>query len=165
MAIKRALALSLLALVATAGVVLATHTPTSVGFTGTANFPMGTLDRSERVEFLSALAGQGRQASTYVKTVRAEITAGGETGWHGHPGPSVVVVVAGTLTVTHEMPGGRCMSEQWLPGQAYFHTGGIHNFENDSATTADFYVTYFVPTTTQFVSPDSLFLTHASDPC
>jgi len=153
MAFKRALVLSLLALVATAGVVLATHE--AVGLSSQL-LARGTLDRSDRVEFLSALAGQGRFASNQVATVKASLAPGGTTKWHGHLGPSIVVVTAGTLTVTHPMAGG-CMSEPQSVGDAFFHTGKAHNFENKSATvTAEFYVTYFVsawPPNTDLANP------------
>lgn len=154
MAIKRALALSLLALVATAGVVLATHT--AVGLSSEL-LARGTLGRSDRVAFLSALAGQGRFASNEVATVKATLTPGGTTDWHGHPGPSIVVVKTGTLTVSHPMPAGGCMSVTHTAPEAFFHTGSVHNFENLGSTTVEFYVTYFVSAWPP--------LTHPENPC
>jgi hypothetical protein len=139
--------LAVIALAVTAGMVLAA--PVKL-----ASFPLarGTWDRAERTEFLSALAAQGKLASSDVFIVRATLGPAdaadarpGATDWHTHTGPSVVVVTQGTLSVSMPMPGGECMTHDVIAGKSFFHTAGLHNFVNNGATTAEFYVVYFVP--------------------
>jgi hypothetical protein len=147
MRLRVSILLAVIAVVLTAGVVLAlpvklTSTPLT----------RGTWDRAERVEFQSALAGQGGLASSDVFIVKATLGAAdatdprpGMTDWHTHTGPSVVIVTQGTLTVQMTTPNGACMTHSVSPGQAFFHTTGPHNFVNNGTTTAEFYVAYFVP--------------------
>src|SRR5213595_875950 len=59
---------------------------------------------------------------------------GGQTGWHSHPGPSLITVTEGTLTVYHE----DCTSETFTAGQSFtdLGCGDIHNVRNEGATEA-----------------------------
>jgi quercetin dioxygenase-like cupin family protein len=75
--------------------------------------------------------------------VKATLEPGGFTGWHAHPGPSLVIVKSGTLTM-REPHHGRCASHTFGPGKAFVHPEGVHNFVAGS-TVAEFYVAYFVP--------------------
>jgi hypothetical protein len=111
--------------------------------------------------------------STDVAIVRATLEPGGFTGWHGHPGPSIVVVKSGTLTMVeavgehehghdddddddHGEPGhghddddhgeaGHCLVQEFASGSAFVHPRHAHNFENRGHEVAEFYVVYFVP--------------------
>jgi hypothetical protein len=95
--------------------------------------------------------------ATDVALVEATLAPGGSTGWHGHPGPSIVVVKSGTVTMyepahDHEADGdddddrrGGCGVQSFGPGQAFAHPASVHNFVNESSATAEFYVAYFVP--------------------
>jgi hypothetical protein len=76
--------------------------------------------------------------------IKATLTAGGSTYWHGHPGPSVVVVTAGAVTVLDSTAAGRCASVEYGVGDAFFHGAGNHDFRNLGSVTAEFYITYFV---------------------
>lgn len=80
---------------------------------------------------------------TDLAMVKATLTANGYTGWHKHPGPSLVVVKQGTL-ILREPHHGRCASHTYGPGQAFVHPEGVHNFVAGSEG-AEFFVTYFVP--------------------
>ena len=93
---------------------------------------------------------------TDVAIVKATLTApvpatetqpaipGGSTGWHGHPGASLVVVTKGTLTMRE--PGGKkCSAETFGPGQTFAHPEDVHNFVNTGTDAVEFYVVYFVP--------------------
>lgn len=86
--IRIALVVATVLAAAGVGATLAAHGP---GFHST---PLadGTWTRSERTGFLSALAGQGRLATSRVVTVSAVVDPMSSIDWHGHPGPSVVVV-------------------------------------------------------------------------
>jgi hypothetical protein len=95
--------------------------------------------------------------ATDVALVKATLAPGGSTGWHGHPGPSIVVVKSGTLTMyepahDHKTDADddddrsrECTVQSFGPGQAFVHPASVHNFVNESPGTAEFYVAYFVP--------------------
>lgn len=141
MAVRRALALAALAIAITAGAVLATHESQGLGSVVQAR---GSWERSERTAFLSALAAQGKAAQSEVAVIRATLDADGFTNWHGHPGPSVVIVTQGTLTVLQPTANGACRTHEYGPGSAFFHTSDNHDFRNNGSEQVIFYITYFV---------------------
>jgi len=72
---------------------------------------------------------------------------GGTFGWHSHPGPSLVIVKSGTLSVYH---GPDCTREDYGPGSPLGSTfvdqgHDLHMVRNNSTVTADVYVVSFVP--------------------
>ncbi len=81
---------------------------------------------------------------TDVALVKAILGPGGFTGWHGHPGPSIVIVKSGELTM-YEPRRGVCVARTFGPGKAFVHPEHAHNFVNTGAATAEFYVAYFIP--------------------
>jgi quercetin dioxygenase-like cupin family protein len=77
---------------------------------------------------------------------------GGETGWHIHPGPVVVVVKSGALTETHS---NGCMTVH-LAGSAFFETAGeVHNAANQTGGVTEAYVTFISPAGSQPLIPVS----------
>jgi hypothetical protein len=103
----------------------------------------------------------GARRPTDVAIVQATLAPGGSTGWHGHPGPSLVIVKSGTVTMYEparhhkgdhddddDRDGDRrrgCAVQSFGPGQAFVHPPSVHNFVNTGQDTAEFYVEYFVP--------------------
>jgi hypothetical protein len=101
------------------------------------------------------------KSPTDVALVRATLAPGGSTDWHGHPGPSIVVVNTGTLTMyepTHDDHGddgddddtsgrrhGGCSVQTFGPGRAFVHPEHVHNFVNHTSAPVEFYVVYLVP--------------------
>jgi hypothetical protein len=82
--------------------------------------------------------------STDVALVNAKLAVGGYTGWHGHAGPSLVVVKTGQLTMY--VPGKRtCEVSVHNAGTTFVHPEGAHNFVNTAAGETEFYIVYFVP--------------------
>ena len=81
------------------------------------------------------------------ETVMQQITIapGGHTGWHSHPGPVVVLVKSGELTVyASEDP--TCHGRTYVAGEAFIDSGQghVHIARNLSATqSVDLWVTYF----------------------
>ena len=68
---------------------------------------------------------------------------GGSTGWHRHPGPTVVTVTAGELTVTSR----HCRHHTYTAGQTFVEPGPLrHLAVNTADTTTETIVTFFVPT-------------------
>ena len=87
--------------------------------------------------------------STDVHVLENIIAPGGTFGWHSHPGPSLVTVKSGTLSVYHA---GACTTpEDFGPGSPNGSTfvdqgHDLHMVRNNSSTTvADVYVVSFVP--------------------
>ena len=75
------------------------------------------------------------------------IAPGGSFGWHSHPGPSLVIVKSGTLSVYH---GPNCMMEEYGPGSALGSTfvdqgHDLHLVRNNTTAVDDVYVVSFLP--------------------
>lgn len=141
MQMRRAIAAATVAAALASGVALATHESDGLSSTLLAR---GGWDRADRTEFLAALAAQGRAPASEVAVIKATLATEGYTNWHGHPGPSVVVVTAGELTVFEPTAGGGCAAVAYGVGDAFFHGAGNHDFRNLGSVTAEFYITYFV---------------------
>jgi hypothetical protein len=88
------------------------------------------------------------KGSTDVYILENVIAPGGTFGWHSHPGPSLVIVKSGTLSVYHAPD---CVPEDFGPGSALGSTfidqgHDLHMVRNNSTTdVADVYVVSFVP--------------------
>jgi hypothetical protein len=91
---------------------------------------------------------------TDVAVVRATLAPGGTTGWHGHPGPSIVIVKTGTLTMReprhrdhghHHRGWRRCSEQTFTSGSAFVHPEDEHEFVNDAGVATEFIVVYLVP--------------------
>jgi quercetin dioxygenase-like cupin family protein len=67
------------------------------------------------------------------------------TGWHTHPGPAIVTVVAGSLTY-QDAEANRCESVAYAAGEGFLDVGfgHVHRAIAGSAG-ADFYVVYLLP--------------------
>jgi hypothetical protein len=63
---------------------------------------------------------------------------GGTSGWHQHPGPSLIFVTAGTIT-TYMFDGHHCMQHDYAAGQGFVDPGGesnMHMIKNNGAVEA-----------------------------
>ena len=75
---------------------------------------------------------------------------GGETGWHIHPGPVVVVVKTGSLTETHA---NGCITVH-TPGSVFFESAGeVHNATNLTGGVAEVFATFLSPEGAQPLIP------------
>jgi hypothetical protein len=84
---------------------------------------------------------------TDVRIVENVIRPGGTFGWHSHPGPSLVVVKSGMLSVYHAPD---CTAQDFGPtsalGSTFTDEGqDLHMVRNNGAVDADVYVVSFVP--------------------
>jgi len=86
----------------------------------------------------------GAGEPTDIALVRATLEAGGKTGWHKHPGQSMVLVEKGVMTI-QEAHHRKCVTETVPAGQSFEHPEGPHNFINNGPEQLVFYVAYFVP--------------------
>ena len=72
---------------------------------------------------------------------------GTTTGWHSHPGPSIIFVVAGTVT-NYDSDDPACAPHQYSAGSAFVDSGGtdVHMLRNESSIPAETIAVQFLPT-------------------
>ena len=77
----------------------------------------------------------------------------GSFGWHTHPGPVLVSVASGTLSLYHAEHH-QCHRETITAGQGFIEAGGdVHLARNEGTSTVQLYVTFLAPTgTTEFLT-------------
>jgi len=76
--------------------------------------------------------------------------AGGETGWHYHPGPVVVMIKSGALTETHS---NGCVTVH-PQGSVFFEMANeVHNASNETPGVTDVYATFLSPAGSQPLIP------------
>ena len=112
--------------------------PVPVGY-----FPSGTLDLMCRSNLPGWLLFTRVRGDSDLYVTQHTFQPGGQTGWHSHPGPSLITVVEGTLTVYH--PG--CTVETYSAGQSFtdLGCGDLHNVRNEGATEAKDIAVQIVP--------------------
>ena len=83
--------------------------------------------------------------NTDIVVANIAITPGGTSGWHSHPGPVLVVVKTGVLTIYHgDDP--TCSPTLHPAGTAFTEEGGVvHIARNEGAVDATTVATFFVP--------------------
>jgi len=71
---------------------------------------------------------------------------GGSTGWHAHPGNSVIIVIAGTVT-NYEGHDPACKPHVYKTGMTFIDPGGghIHILRNEGAVEAKTISLQFIP--------------------
>jgi quercetin dioxygenase-like cupin family protein len=81
-------------------------------------------------------------AETVVQQVQLDVA--GHTGWHSHPGPAVVVVKSGALTL-YEGDDPACVGHTYTAGQVFVDPGrgNVHLGRNESNVVTELFVTYF----------------------
>ena len=94
--------------------------------------------------FLASL----RSGQADVVTQSISMAPGGTTGWHGHPGPVLVTVKAGELTVVYSNDRS-CEGTIYRAGQSFVDFGNVtvHTALNRGPVPVDFWATYIVPGT------------------
>ncbi len=77
---------------------------------------------------------------------KVTIGPGGETGWHSHPGPHVIAVAEGVLTV-YEADDASCTPHTYEAGSGLYSRGmgDVRNERNEGVAPVVLYVTYFIP--------------------
>jgi len=82
------------------------------------------------------------------------VDPGGSFGWHTHPGPVLVAVSKGTLTV-YEAHGSMCMRKAVSAGQGFVENGGhVHMARNEGSDPVELNATFLARTgTTEFLTP------------
>ena len=115
------------------------------GVTST-TFAVGTFD-----EIKAQALSSGWQARiettgpTDVHVLENRIVPGGTFGWHSHPGPSIVVVKAGALTL-YRGDDPACTPHLVTAGSGFVDNGGdVHVVRNEGSVEAVVYVTSLLP--------------------
>ncbi|HZR04799.1 MAG TPA: cupin domain-containing protein [Candidatus Udaeobacter sp.] len=103
--------------------------PVPVGY-----FPSGSLNLLCRSNLPFWLLNTRIRGDSDLYLTKHTFSPGGQTGWHSHPGPSLITVIQGTLTVYHD----DCTFETFTAGQSFtdLGCGDIHNAVNEGATEA-----------------------------
>ena len=108
----------------------------------------GTIDdrssmRRAGIELLK-IGLRGEQ--TDIVTQSLSMAPGGTTGWHGHPGPVLVTIKSGELTVVYA-DDKSCRGTTYRSGQSFVDFGNtrVHTALNRGPVPVDFWATYFVP--------------------
>jgi hypothetical protein len=122
------------ALVAAVHVGRVSATPASL-FTGTtlalgrfgninvANHAVSNASASEKGNLWLSLQKTEGDSDVYVQNNVWQ--PGGTTGWHTHPGHSLIIVTAGTLTA-YEAHDGSCAAHVYTAGMGFVDSGGDH---------------------------------------
>jgi quercetin dioxygenase-like cupin family protein len=85
------------------------------------------------------------KGATDVHVIENRIAPGGTFGWHSHPGPSIVVVKSGALTL-YLASDPTCTGRVVSAGSGFVDNGGdIHVVRNEGSVEAVVYVTSLVP--------------------
>ena len=145
-----ALTITLLAVMATAGFVQATpgsgvvSTLFAVGqFDDIDATTLTDTDPSESTSFWQARIKT--KGSTQIYVLENKIAPGGTFGWHSHPGPSLVVVKTGALTL-YLASDPTCTGHVVSAGHGFVDNGGdIHVVKNEGLVETIVYVTSLVP--------------------
>jgi quercetin dioxygenase-like cupin family protein len=107
----------------------------------------GAFAEATDVKIKSTLGGVSRvmtvKDSADVIVQNVTIEPGGQTGWHSHHGPVIVVVAAGTMTL-YQADDPSCTGETFTVGQAFVDPGqgNVHNARNEGSVGVQLLATY-----------------------
>ncbi len=123
--------------------------PTGVQITPLAHGTIGAKVNAKRAGIQIKTNGPRDMLVTSIS-----VDPGGSFGWHTHPGPVLVAVSAGTLTVYEPKHGG-CEHSTVGAGQAFVEDGSdIHLARNESSTPVQLNAIFLARTgTTEFLTP------------
>ena len=135
MALRRAVFLALVALMATTGVVYAAFT--------VAPLANGIASESDMRDFVKTIKETRQIDSTQMRILDVTLTDAAGTGWHTHPGtPSLIVVKSGQINYLTPDGAGGCTTRTLVPGEMIFHPSSAHDLRPVGAS-AVFTAVYF----------------------
>jgi quercetin dioxygenase-like cupin family protein len=129
-------------------------TPATPGGVTTTIMATSTLDPLHLSAHAAPVAGEGHGWKLWLKThgltdayvVDNKFAPGADTGWHSHPGPSIVFVVAGTMTnYSSDAPG--CAPQVYPTGSSFVDPGGddSHLLRNEGTVPAETIAFQMIP--------------------
>ena len=131
---------AVVALAIPAGVAAATPsqgwTPTVLG-KGTFEGPLMVNGTNIRAKF--------KQPSDFVMA-EVDVEPGGTSGWHTHPGPALVIVKEGMITL-YDGHDADCAPRVYGPGESFVDEGGdhVHIARNETDEPVTLLVTFIIP--------------------
>jgi quercetin dioxygenase-like cupin family protein len=86
------------------------------------------------------------QGPSDLYVVRNTFAPGGQSGWHTHPGPSLITVTAGQITA-YEGDDPTCTPKVYTVGQGFLDPGGdhVHLLRNETAAPAETVAVQIIP--------------------
>jgi len=105
----------------------------------------GTIAEPLKVHSDAQIKLQTKDAVDVV-TQQIVLAPGGTTGWHSHPGPVLVTVKSGQLTIVYaDEP--TCVGRTYTAGESFVDHGDehVHTAFNDGGTNTELWATYLVP--------------------
>lgn len=130
---RKTLALAVLALAPVIAVGAAIAGPGS-GFTTNQVVARGTLGPQFKIKL------QDSSNPGDVVVQHFVLSPGGQSGWHLHPGPAIITVISGELTLHQARD---CSKTTYTAGQvAVEEIGTIHRVSNTTTSPLDFWVTF-----------------------
>lgn len=109
-------------------------------------FAVGTFEELDAKTLSSDWQARiSTKGTTDVHILENRIAPGGTFGWHSHPGPSIVVVKSGELTL-YKGDDPTCTPHRYGVGSGFVDDGGdVHVVRNEGAVDAVVYVTSLIP--------------------
>ncbi len=119
----------------------------------------GTIAEALNVQSSSSGVELRTRGAVDVVTQQITIAAGGSTGWHGHPGPVLVTIKSGAMTIVYA--NAACAGRTYTAGQSFLDRGDetVHNAHNLGSAPLEIWATYLVPG-----SPGAAFRIDSPDP-
>jgi quercetin dioxygenase-like cupin family protein len=124
--------------------VQATQTPPEVTTTVLAKSLFDQIHVNAHADRWKAKLRTRGQSDVYV--VDNKFPPGSTTGWHTHPGPSLILVVAGSVT-NYRSDAPRCAPHVYTAGAGFIDPGGddLHMIRNESGAPAETIAVQLLP--------------------
>lgn len=106
----------------------------------------GEIDAGSSYSDLGFKSKLSTHGNTDIVVNNNTMTAGGTSGWHMHPGITIVAIKAGALTL-YDGDDALCAPRVYSAGQVFVESGShVHVARNEGGVTAEWFTTYIVPT-------------------
>lgn len=142
--IVRATCVAAAALAATGLIAAPAHATAATGFVGTqvARGAYGEIDLKLKTGTFDLKLDTKGNSDIYV--TRNAIAVGGQSGWHTHPGPSLITVTVGEITAYDDE---LCTPHVYHAGEGFIDAGDgdVHLLRNESGAVAETLAVQFLP--------------------
>jgi quercetin dioxygenase-like cupin family protein len=118
----------------------------SVALAPTGHFPSGLLDLGCTSNLPAWLLETIVKGNSDVYIIQNTFPPGAHTGWHTHPGPSLITVTAGTITA-YDASNTTCTPKIYTAGQSFTDVGcgDVHLLRNEGSVNAVTVAVQIVP--------------------
>ncbi|HEY2625536.1 MAG TPA: hypothetical protein VGI41_02160, partial [Candidatus Udaeobacter sp.] len=118
----------------------------SVALAPTGHFPSGLLDLGCTSNLPAWLLETIVKGNSDLYIIQNTFPPGAHTGWHTHPGPSLITVTAGTITA-YEASNPICTPKIYTAGQSFtdIGCGDVHLLRNEGSVSAVTVAVQIVP--------------------